>query len=232
MKDFRNGFLVWVVIFIGVFTVVLAGCGGERPGQAATGKSVSDEAGKDDALVQPSKEPITQERTFYDFETDLQGWEVPAWAEEKNEYVAREVLVSKNEASRGEASMSVTADFPGGIWSAGLVEIQQYLDLSPYRVLSVDLYLPKDAPEGLKAKLILTVGKDWKFVEMNRSIPLIPGRWVTLTANIEPGSYDWKRVVPDEAFAEDIRKVAIRIESNRQPVYSGPVYVDNIRVGR
>ena len=67
---------------------------------------------------------------------------------------------------------------------------------------------------------------------MSRSAPLIPGEWTTLTANVEPGSYDWKRVVPDEEFAEDIRKVAIRIEANRKPQYSGTINIDNIRVGR
>ena len=93
-------------------------------------------------------------------------------------------------------------------------------------------YSPPDAPLGLNAKMILTVGDTWKFVEMSRSYPLIPGEWLTITANIEPGSYDWKRVVPDEKFAEDIRKVAIRIESDRKPKYSGPIYIDNVRAGR
>ncbi|MFH1552340.1 MAG: hypothetical protein ABID83_01705, partial [Candidatus Omnitrophota bacterium] len=72
---------------------------------------------------------------------------------------------------------------------------------------------------------------NWKFVEMSRSVPLIPGEWVTITANIEPGSYDWKRIVPDETFAGDVRKIAIRIESNNKPAYTGPIYIDNVRAG-
>ena len=104
--------------------------------------------------------------------------------------------------------------------------------MSHYRVISVDLYIPNDAPIGLKVKVILTVGSNWKFVEMSRSVPLVPGEWITITANIEPGSYDWKRVVPDEKFAEDVRKIAIRVESNRKPKYTGPIYVDNVRIGR
>ena len=47
--------------------------------------------------------------------------------------------------------------------------MQQYLDLSQYRVIRADLYLPEDAPMGLKAKIILTVGDNWKFVEMSRT---------------------------------------------------------------
>ena len=67
---------------------------------------------------------------------------------------------------------------------------------------------------------------------MSRSFPLIPGEWITIEANLEPGSYDWKRVVPDETFAEDVRKIAIRVESNRKPKYEGVFYIDNVRVGR
>ena len=127
--------------------------------------------------------------------------------------------------------MKIVSDFPGDTWTASLVEIQQYLDLSPFRAISVDVYLPPEAPAGLKAKLILTVGSNWKFVEMNRSVPLIPGEWTKISASIEPGSYDWKRVVPDESFGQDVRKIAIRVESNK-PKYSGPIYVDNVRMGR
>ncbi|HPN73548.1 MAG TPA: hypothetical protein PKZ41_06075 [Candidatus Omnitrophota bacterium] len=181
----------------------------------------------------PSTAPITEERSYYDFERgDLAGWEVPQWAEGKNDYVAKKAEISQDFASKGTSSMKVTADFPGGYWTAALVEIQQYLDLSKYRVISVDVYLPADAPVGLNAKLILTVGDNWRFVEMNRSFPLMPGEWVTITASLEPGSYDWKRVVPDEKFAEDVRKIAVRIESNNKPKYTGVVYIDNVRVGR
>lgn len=80
--------------------------------------------------------------------------------------------------------------------------------------------------------MVLTVGDNWKFVEMSRSVPLIPGKWAVISANIEPGSYDWKRIVPDEKFAEDVRKIAIRIESNRKPKYSGPIYIDSVRCGK
>jgi len=182
--------------------------------------------------VEPSSAPITEERVYYDFESNLNGWEVPMWARGKSDYVAMGLESSPKASSHGANSMEIMVSFPGGIWSAALVEIQQYLDLTPYRVISADLYLPPDAPMGLKAKMILTIGNNWKFVEMSRSLPLIPGEWVTLTASIEPGSYDWKRIVPDDKFAEDIRKVSIRVESNRKPKYSGQIYIDNVRCGK
>ncbi len=227
MRNLRFDLFVLCVVLVTSFSVLLTGCGRKALEEKA-GKP-SKEAGSE---AVPSTKPITEERVFYNFETDLHGWEVPVWAKSKTDYVATEAVLSSDAASHGNSSMKVMTDFPGDIWSAGLVEIQHYLDISPYRVISADIYLPADAPVGLKAKLILTVGSNWKFVEMNRSVLLIPGEWTTITASIEPGSYDWKRVVPNEEFAKDVRKIAIRIVSNRKPKYSGPIYIDNVRVGR
>ncbi|MGB2629714.1 MAG: hypothetical protein WBD24_07390 [Candidatus Omnitrophota bacterium] len=233
MRYYRASILTVSVMFcFGLFMIALAGCGPvEGPKGPTMAQRPAGEA-EEAPRQEPSTAPITEERTYYDFEGDLSGWEVPMWAMGKSDYVAKDVTISEDVASHGKSSMKMEVDFPGGTWTAGLVEIQQYLDMSRYRVIGVDIYLPKDAPIGLKAKLILTVGSNWKFVEMSRSVPLIPGEWATITANIEPGSYDWKRVVPDEKFAEDVRKIAIRIESNRKPAYTGVIYVDNVRVGR
>ena len=234
MRYSKMNVLGLVFVALCAITLTVTGCGGERTLETEKTLQMKPGAGPVKAEVPiPSTAPITEERTYYDFETvDLYGWEVPQWALGKSDYVAKSAVHSGEVASKGKASMKVDADFPGGLWTAALVEIQQYLDLSNYRVIRADIYLPPDAPIGLKAKMILTVGDNWKFVEMSRSIPLVPGEWSTITANIEPGSYDWKRVVPDENFAEDVRKIAIRIESNRKPKYVGTVYIDNVRVGR
>jgi len=225
-----------IAVCLCVTAAMLTGCGTKKEepvaGKTAPGTpKVVTPAEKKEVAV-PSTAPITEERTYYDFEGDLKGWEIPLWAQGKSAYVAKEIIISTDMANEGTGSMKIGADFPGGNWTAALVEVQQYLDLSQYRVIRADLYLPPEAPEGLKVKVILTVGDNWKFVEMSRSVPLEPGKWVTISANIEPGSYDWKRVVPDENFAEDVRKVALRIESNRKPAYTGPIYIDNVRVGR
>lgn len=220
------------MISAGLFIIIsgLSGCGKKDTEKAVSAKTGADKAVQETRV--PSTAPITEERVYYDFEKDPMGWEIPMWARGKSDYVAKSLSISKAVKLHGEGSLEIITAFPGDNWTAALVEIQQYLNLSPYRVISVDLYVPKDAPIGLKARFVLTVGENWKFVEMSRSVPLDPGEWVTLTANIEPGSYDWKRVVPDEEFAQDVRKIAIRVESNRKPEYSGPVYIDNIRCGK
>ncbi len=221
-----------IVTGLMVCTLSIAGCGkkdGTKEPQEAKGAATVQ---KQEALV-PSSAPITDERTYYNFEAGLQGWEIPLWSLGKSDYVAKAPLISSSDvSSKGASSMQIMADFPGGMWSAALVEIEQYLDLSRYRVISFDVFVPEDCPVGLKTKTILTVGDNWKFIEMSQSIPLVPGEWTTVSANIEPGSYDWKRVVPDEKFAQDVRKISIRVESNRKPKYAGPIYIDNVRVGR
>ena len=229
-----------MIITVCIFSVSLIGCGEKKAVQSTekkptVSKTQATRTKASRAKIEapkPSTAPITEERTFYDFEDDIDAWEIPMWALSKSDYIAKEAIHSTEVASKGKGSLKIMTDYTGGRWLASLVEIQQYLNLSKYRVISADLYLPPGAPKGLKVKVILTVGNNWKFVEMARSVPLIPGEWTTITANIEPGSYDWKRVVPDEEFAEDVRKVSLRIVSNHKPKYTGPIYIDNVRVGR
>jgi len=170
------------------------------------------------------------DKTIYDFEISEDSWEIPYWALDKTDHVGTSLSKTIDVASNGTGSLKLEADFPGSRWTAALVEIQQYLDLTDYVSISADIFIPPDAPEGLRAKLIVTVGETWKFVEMARSVRLQPGEWTTLTATITDGSSDWKRTVVDRTFREDVRKVAIRIESNNKPIYSGPIYIDDIRV--
>jgi hypothetical protein len=171
-----------------------------------------------------------KDKTIYDFEISEDSWEIPYWALDKTDHVGLSLAKTVDVASNGTGSLKLEANFPGSRWTAALVEIQQYLDLTDYISISADIFIPPDAPEGLRAKLIVTVGETWKFVEMARSVRLQPGEWTTLTALITDGSTDWKRTVVDRAFREDVRKVAIRVESNNKPIYSGPIYIDDIRV--
>lgn len=171
-----------------------------------------------------------EETVIFSFEDGLAGWEIPDWAYEKPDHVQNEINPSNKYASKGKSSMEVDAEFPGGRWTGAIVEIMQYFDWSDYSKLACDIYLPKDAPLGLKAKMILTVGDSWKWVEQSTSYSLKPGEWVTLMADLKPGSIDWRRVQVDDAFRQDVRKVDIRVESNNKPAYTGPFYIDNIRV--
>jgi len=170
------------------------------------------------------------EIVIYGFEGTLEGWAVPDWAKGSEDYVAEHCAVSQEHAQEGAHALELGAAFPGGRWTGVYVEREmEVTDWSPFGRLSVDVYLPEQAPEGLRGKIILTVGGDWTWTEMNRSVPLAPGAWTTLSVNLKPGSMDWK-FFPDDAFRGSIRKLGVRIESDRAPAYRGALYVDNVRL--
>lgn len=182
--------------------------------------------------VTPSSTPITEERTLFSFERGYHGFEIPYWAEEKEDNAGTGITLSKDFASEGNQSLCLSTNFPGKRWTSALVELEQYLDLTPYRQIACDVYIPQDAPLGLKAKIILTVGENWQFTEMSREIPLVPGEWVPIVASLEPGTMDWKRTEVTDEFRADVRKIVVRVVSNNRPIYEGPIYIDNIRVGK
>lgn len=186
-------------------------------------------AGEIKPTVTTEKPVVKNSKVLYDFEENDEGWQIPSWETEKPDHVARGLKRSEVFASNGETSMELYTEFPGKRWSGALIEVQHFLDLDGYDGISTDIYLPHTAPAGLRGKIILTVGENWQFVEMSRGVKLEPGGWTTLTASLADDSTDWKRAKIDSSFREDIRKIAVRIESN-MPAYSGPVYIDNIRV--
>ena len=168
-------------------------------------------------------------KVLFGFENGPQGWGIPDWALEKTDMVAKEVSVAKPGATEGHQALNVTVDFGGGRWSGAIVEVEEYFDWTPYRTLAVDLTLPPEAPAGLKAKLIVTVGDNWEWTEMRRSIQLTPGQTTSLRASLAAGSEDWKRATVDDGFRKDVRKLAVRLESNK-PAYQGTFSIDNVRL--
>ncbi|MFH1552451.1 MAG: glycan-binding surface protein [Candidatus Omnitrophota bacterium] len=171
-----------------------------------------------------------EEIVIFSFEDGMEGWEIPDWAYEKTDYAQKGIDISDKYASNGKNSLEMQVDFVGGRWAGAITEIMQYFDWTTSSKIACDIYIPADAPMGLKAKMILTVGDSWTWCEMSRSYNLKPGEWITLTADLKPGTIDWKRTEVDDAFRQDVRKIDIRIESNNKPAYTGPVYIDNIRL--
>lgn len=171
-----------------------------------------------------------EEIVVYGFENGLEDWAIPDWAKTKEDSVAENIAVSEHQADEGKRSMEVVTNFPGGKWTGAYVETMIYVqDWSAFSTMSVDIYLPDNAPKGLGGRIILTTGEEWKWQEMNRTVPLIPGKWTTIKASLKPGSMDWK-FFPDDRFRADIRKLGIRVESNKGPVYAGPIYIDNLKL--
>lgn len=172
-----------------------------------------------------------EEKVIFGFEEKVPSWEIPDWCFEKPDHVGESFAVSTKYAKEGESSLELMAEFPGKKWTGAYCEVQEYFDWTAYKTISADIFLPEDAPLGLRAKFILTVGDDWKWTEMSRLKKLTPGEWTTISASLIPEeNTDWRRTQVTEEFRADVRKLGIRVESNMRPVYSGPVYIDNVRL--
>lgn len=165
------------------------------------------------------------------FEKDPQGWEIPDWALAKRDYVARQIGVSEFQASNGKYALEIDCEFTGApSWEGVYVEkVVEVTDWTPFKYFSVDVYLPKDAPRGLRARIILTIGEEWSWAETNKTVPLAPGEWTVLKVDMTPDSTNWRKFLTDE-FRADVRKAGIRIESNGKIAYKGPVYIDNVKL--
>ncbi len=171
-----------------------------------------------------------EEIVVYGFEDGLEGGTIPDWAQGASDYVGKEVSVSTDKADEGHSAMKVWAVFPGGRWTGAYVERQmEVTDWTLFGHLAVSVYVPTVAPPGLKGRIILTVGEEWRWTEMNRAIALVPGAWTTIAVNVTPESMDWK-FFPDGQFRQRVDKIGIRVESDHGPAYSGPVLIDNIRL--
>ena len=169
--------------------------------------------------------------TLFSFESDPEGWEIPDWALTKDDYVADEVSVSQVQASEGVNSLEIGVNFPSDPqWRGAYIErVIDITDWSPFKYLSVDVYLPKEAPQGLRARVILTVGENWKWSESNKAFALTPGEWAVIKLDLTPDSKNWRKYLTDD-FRADVRKIGIRIESNGKIAYRGPIYIDNVRL--
>lgn len=178
----------------------------------------------------------------FDFEDGDEGWSIPDWALNQKDHKAISSEVSTDFAFSGTHSLKVMCDFPGTVWAAALVdkEFEKTVDLYGYHSISVDVYLPRNAPKDLiLARIILTVGDGWLFTEMRFPVMLQNGKWTTVSAKLE--SYEvpdpvWKGKGEKRLFLNirKVRKVAVRIEYDIAPPhrlgpkYKGPIYIDNM----
>jgi hypothetical protein len=183
------------------------------------------------ALIVMPNLSFSREILLFSFEKDPQGWEVPDWAIGKKDHVVQEIGISEFQASAGKYALEASVDFPNEPgWKGAYVErVVDVTDWSPFKYLTADVFLPKEAPRGLRARIILTVGDEWKWTEMNKSIMLTPGEWTVLKVDLSADSLNWKSFITD-SFRSDVKKIGIRVESNGNVQYKGPIYIDNIRL--
>jgi len=183
---------------------------------------------------------MAKEEIKFNFESGIEGWNIPYWAMEQSDHVGRSVDVSSEEAYKGKNSLAVMCDFPGDVWRAALVQVEGDMDLTGCSEITCYIYLPKEARNDLMyARIIVTTGL-WQFIEMRQPVYLRPGRWTKVTAKLnlpedeEKAFWKIKRDEPGLlASMNNIKKIAVRIEYNANlsqsgPPYKGPVYIDGV----
>ncbi|RKY42506.1 MAG: hypothetical protein DRP85_02510 [Candidatus Makaraimicrobium thalassicum] len=175
----------------------------------------------------------SQQKVIYNCEEYIQSWKIPEWSVGQDDHISPALAIDENFTKEGNASLRLMVAFPGKSWSAGIVETEGFFDLTLHRALLCDLYLPKYAPAGIEARVIIVTGEEYLWLEMDHPVAVTPGRRTTVRANLRRGNHAWKssegiRRMTDEIKAS-VCKIAIRIESNIVE-YTGPVYIDNIRL--
>jgi len=180
---------------------------------------------------------------LFDFENDIEYWRIPDWADEQFDVVSKNVSKSSDISSTGKSSLKLGCEFPGNSWSAAIVEYENHLNVSleKYENISVDIYIPVNAPaELLAAKIILTIDSSWQWIEMRKSVPLQAGKWITVRAPLATtpsGELKHWICAKDEKCLIDqlgeVKKIAVRIEYNENsgksaPAYKGDIYIDNV----
>ncbi len=177
------------------------------------------------------KPSYSREIVLYHFEKDPDGWEIPDWALAKGDHVGKQLGVSEFHSTEGKYSLEVDVEFTGSPkWECVYVErLVDVTDWTPFKYLSLDIFLPKDAPRGLKTRIILTVGESWKWSEANKAIALTPGEWTVVKVDLTPDGLAWRRFI-DDSFRSDVKKLGVRIESNGKITYKGPIYIDNVKL--
>ena len=173
-----------------------------------------------------------QEKVMFNTHQQLSNWDIPKWSSNKNDHVPPIIAVDENSSNFGETSVKLDVKFSGDKWQAGIIETEGRFDLTLYKTISFDVYLPKNAPQGILARAIIVTGENFSWLEMDKAVNVSPGRRTTIKARIKRGNNKWVSKkgtvkISDEIKA-DIRKIAIRIESNSAK-YEGPVYIDRIK---
>ena len=179
----------------------------------------------------------------FNFEKSSEGWEIPDWALEQADCAGMFLEVAADRASEQSRALKITCDFSKNDWMAAVIEYRKEIDLEGYKSISADVLLPEDAKGGpYDARIIVIAGRDWWWIEMRRSVQLIPGKWTTVEAKLDVNfaneGFFWVNQKGRKSGLrnniKNVKKIIIRVESEgdsgffSSSIYKGPLYVDNI----
>ena len=161
-------------------------------------------------------------------------WYIPDRILSSGNRSINQLIVSNIDGPTGIKSkcLELMVDFPRiNSWREVYIErLIDEEDWTIYRALSAKIFLLKNAPKNLKAKFILTCGKNWYWAEMKPRVFLKPGSWNLIEANLESISVDWRYGGDVSDLVKNVRKLGIRIETNYSQNYQDSIYVKDIEL--
>ncbi len=156
------------------------------------------------------------------FEKGARDWELAREDTPKASFT-----VTDRRSSSGKRSLRLVPQ-PGreGSW----VSVKKHLDndLFKYQHLAFEVYLPPEAPENMRAEVVLCDANLFWYSRLIEQ-PLRPGDWTRLVCDIT-GEGEWKPGNHECAWTDysrqRIRELGVRVYCNAD--YSGPIFLDDV----
>ncbi len=157
---------------------------------------------------------------FFNFEKNTEIWKKTST---KGNCVDK-ISISDEKSIDGKKSLKVDFNLPG----EGCIESSFFKDLSVYKNLILNIYIPKSIPEDFKLCVFLQ-DNEWLWYQ-TPLFDLLKGKWNRLTIDVRPESPFWENIGHNQPWSikslSSIRKIGIKFFSNSK--FKGSIYIDKI----
>lgn len=181
----------------------------------------------------------TEAVTLYTFNRDTEGWQMPDWPNGNRDpngvlYKPKQVGYPTATDENNKSALYVPVNLVSGKPSQAFVGTAPGTDWSLIDAISVDVYLPKDAPQGLDATLYF-MGNGWQWMLQKKDYILRPGEWTRIEAPLAGFQTDdaWDKTEQEiKAALTNVIEFGVRISNGKDgsSAYLGPVYLTRFRV--
>ncbi len=156
---------------------------------------------------------------LYDFESSQKKWELDSLSQ------GTELRLSKEEARSGRSSLKVTLNLPGRV----SVMTKPEANWSAYAKLSLCVFLPRKAPEGI-ALVAYLKDIDLGWYQYRNTMTLKPGCWNVILLSLEADAGLWEphgHSKPWNGYTTQmVKEFGLSFYSNSS--YGGAVYLDEL----
>jgi len=158
---------------------------------------------------------------FFNFEKKTEIWVKTS----TKDNCVKKISISDKKSVDGKKSLKVDFTLPG----EGCIESPFFKDLSVYKNLILNIYVPKNIPDDFKL-CVFFQDNEWLWYQ-TPLFNLMKGKWNRLTIDIRPESPFWENIGHNQPWSikslSSIRKIGIKFFSNSSNG-GGSIYIDKI----